>query len=37
MSEQQVAKKPKTFLGVHPAWSLGAVLILAVIGIFQLI
>jgi hypothetical protein len=37
MSEQQAAKMPKTFLGVHPAWSLGAVLVLAVIAIFQLI
>ena len=35
MSEQQV-KVTKTFLGVHPAWSLGAGLIIAITIIFQL-
>jgi hypothetical protein len=36
MSEQQI-KKPKSFLGVQPAWCLGVVLIIAILGIFQLI
>ena len=35
MSEQE--PKTKAFLGVHPAYALGVVLILASIVIFQLI
>jgi hypothetical protein len=36
MSEQQV-EKPKSFLGVHNAWCLGVVVIIAILGIFQLV
>ena len=36
MSEQQI-EKPKSFLGVQNVWCLGVVLIIAILGIFQLI
>ena len=35
MSDQPATKKP--FFGVHPAYALGVVLVLALIAIFQLV
>jgi hypothetical protein len=36
MSEQQI-EKPKSFLGVQPAWCLGVVLFFAFLGFFLLL
>jgi len=36
-NSEQKGVQPKPFLGVHPAWALGVVVIIAAIAIFQLI